>query len=48
VEGGCAAGYGAARSFLDLELDAGTYFIQVDGYAGAHGPWFLDVHVVAP
>lgn len=44
----CAAGYFAQRSFLDLTLDAGTYFIQVDGYAGQSGPWFLDVRVVDP
>jgi hypothetical protein len=48
VIGGCAAGYYSERSFLDLELGAGTYYIQVDGYAGASGPWFLDVHVVDP
>jgi hypothetical protein len=48
VEAGCAVGYYQDRSFLDLDLEAGTYFIQIDGYAGAHGPWFLDVHVVEP
>ncbi len=48
VAGGCAAGYHAERSFLDLELAAGTYFIQVDGFATAFGPWFLDVRVVDP
>jgi hypothetical protein len=48
VMGGCAAGYYAERSFLDLDLDPGTYYIQVDGYAGSTGPWFLDVHVVDP
>jgi len=45
---GCAAGFGAQRSFLDLELQPNTYFIVVDGYAGNAGPWFLDVHVVDP
>lgn len=44
----CAAGYYAERSFLDLELPAASYYIQVDGYAGASGPWFLDVYVVDP
>jgi hypothetical protein len=48
VTGGCAAGYAAERSFLDLDLAAGKYYIVVDGYAGASGPWFLDVHVVNP
>jgi hypothetical protein len=36
------------RSFLDLTLDAGTYWIQVDGYSGAAGPWNLDVRVLPP
>lgn len=44
----CAAGYPVDRSFLDLTLDAGNYFIQVDGYAGASGQWFLDVFVADP
>lgn len=45
---GCAAGFYAERSFLDLQLGAGTYYIQVDGFNGADGPWFLDVFVVDP
>ncbi len=45
---GCAVGYSAQRSYLDLTLGAGTYFIQVDGFAGQAGPWFLDVRVVNP
>ncbi len=44
----CAAGYYPERSFLDLELAAGTYYVQIDGYAGQSGPWFLDVYVVEP
>jgi len=48
VLSGCAAGYYPERSFLDLELGAGTYYIQIDGFGGASGPWFLDVHVVDP
>lgn len=44
----CTAGYFAQRSFLDLDLGPGTYFIQIDGYAGQSGPWFLDVRVVEP
>jgi hypothetical protein len=44
----CAAGYYPERSFLDLELTAGTYYVQIDGYAGQSGPWFLDVYVVDP
>jgi hypothetical protein len=45
VELGCAAGYMPDRSFLDLELEAGDYFVQVDGYAGQAGAWSLDVYV---
>lgn len=46
---GCTVGYGAQRrSFLDLTLDAGIYFIQVDGFREDEGPWFLDVRVVDP
>ncbi len=45
---GCAVGYSQNRSFLDLTLDAGTYFIQIDGYNEDEGPWFLDVRVVDP
>jgi hypothetical protein len=44
----CAAGFYPERSFLDLQLAAGTYFIQIDGYASQSGPWFLDVFVVEP
>jgi hypothetical protein len=44
----CASGFQPERSFLDLTLAAGTYFVQVDGYGGEAGPWFLDIHVVDP
>jgi hypothetical protein len=44
----CTSGYQPERSFLDLDLAAGTYYIQIDGYAGDDGPWFLDIHVVEP
>jgi hypothetical protein len=40
---GCAPGYRTDRSYLDLELQAGDYFIQVDGYDGDSGPWNLEV-----
>jgi hypothetical protein len=42
---GCAAGYVPDRSFLDLDLDSGDYYVQVDGYAGDSGAWSLDVYV---
>lgn len=44
---GCGVGFSSSRrSFLDLDLEAGVYFIQIDGYALDAGPWFLDVRVV--
>ena len=48
VPSACYVGFGASRSFLDLELTAGAYWIVVDGYAGARGPWNLDVRVLPP
>ncbi|WP_437876014.1 putative metal-binding motif-containing protein [Sorangium sp. So ce513] len=44
----CTIGVGPQRSFLDLVLDPGVYFVQIDGHAMAHGLWFLDVRVVDP
>lgn len=44
----CSLGFSDLRSFLDLDLGAGTYYLQIDGYAGDVGPWFLDVRVVDP
>jgi len=41
----CAAGYQASRSFLDLDLEPGDYYVLVDGYRGAAGAWSLDVYV---
>jgi hypothetical protein len=43
ITGACAVGYITARSFLDMELDAGAYYVQIDGYNGASGAWSLDV-----
>ena len=45
---GCAVGYSAKRSYLDLQLGAGTYYIQIDGFVLDAGSWFLDVRVVDP
>lgn len=45
---GCTAGLNGQKSFLDLTLDPGTYYVQIDGLGGATGPWSLDVHVVDP
>ncbi|APR85712.1 Type IV fimbrial biogenesis protein PilY1 [Minicystis rosea] len=44
----CAVGYYAGRSYLDLVLEAGTYYLQIDGFVLDEGPWFLDVRVVDP
>ncbi len=48
VPGACYVGGTGARSFLDLTLDAGAYWVVVDGYSGAAGAWNLDVRVLAP
>jgi hypothetical protein len=48
IVNGCAVGYPPGRSFVDLTLDAGVYYVQIDGFNGDEGPWFLDVHVVDP
>ena len=48
VPQGCSVGYDVNRSFLNLTLDAGTYWVQVDGFAGSSGTWFLDVRTVEP
>ncbi|HSO00540.1 MAG TPA: hypothetical protein VLS89_19745, partial [Candidatus Nanopelagicales bacterium] len=45
---GCAVGFGGKGSFLDLVLDPGTYYVQIDGLGGDEGTWFLDVRVVDP
>jgi hypothetical protein len=39
----CAPGYWSSRSYLDLDLQKGAYFIQIDGYDGDAGAWKLDV-----
>jgi len=44
----CDIGASASRSFLDRILEPGTYWIQIDGFAGGAGPWFLDVRIVDP
>jgi hypothetical protein len=41
----CAAGYQPERSYLDLDLDRGDYYVLVDGYAGDSGAWSLDIYV---
>ncbi len=48
VPGACYVGFTGARSFLDLSLQAGTYWVVIDGYAGGQGAWSLDVRVLPP
>jgi hypothetical protein len=48
IDRGCYVGFSGQRSFLDLELQAGQYWIIVDGYQQAMGPWDLDVRVLSP
>lgn len=48
LPGACSVGIGDDQSFLDLPLSAGEYFLQVDGYAGALGSWFLDIFLMDP
>lgn len=44
----CHVGFDSGRSFLERVLDPGTYWVQVDGYAGAAGAYDLDVRVIPP
>jgi hypothetical protein len=42
----CYVGFDSQRSFLDIELQAGQYWVIVDGYAGGKGKWNLAVWVL--
>ena len=46
VTNACYVGFNAGKSFLDLTLAPGPYWVQVDGYNGDRGPWNLDVRVL--
>jgi len=48
ITDGCAAGYVVDNAFLDRTVDAGTYWIIVDGYSLASGSYRLDVRVAPP
>jgi hypothetical protein len=48
VANACSLGVRGDRSYLDLTLAAGEYFVQIDGFAREEGQWFLDVYVVDP
>src|SRR5262249_54478325 len=45
---GCYVGFSNQRSFLDMELTAGPYFIVISGFDGAKGAWTLDVRILPP
>jgi hypothetical protein len=47
-ESACYVGFGAQKSFLDLELKAGQYFVIISGYSGGSGSWDLDVRILPP
>ncbi len=48
LAGMCAVAVGEDQSYLDVQLPAGEYFLQLDGYAGSFGAWFLDVFLMDP
>ena len=48
VPDACYVGFGPNRSFLDLTLPTGTYYVQVDGYSAGQGVWNLDVRTLSP
>lgn len=48
VMNGCARPGNSQYPFLDMTLDKGTYYIQIDGVSGAAGKWTLDVRVTDP
>jgi hypothetical protein len=48
VTNACYVGFSAQRSFLDLQLGAGSYFIVISGYVGNKGAWDLDVRILPP
>ncbi len=48
LDGACFVGFDAQRSFLDMEMQPGQYWVLVEGYNGAAGSWNLDVRVLPP
>jgi hypothetical protein len=44
----CVPGYVAGRSFLETTLEAGEYWVQIDGFNGESGRWSLEVFVASP
>lgn len=48
VAGTCSPGYVTGRSFLDVDLPKGSYWVQIDGYNGERGRWVLEVFSAEP
>jgi hypothetical protein len=48
IMGGCYVGQYVEKSFLDVELPAGQYWVIVDGYNLSKGAWYLDVRILPP
>jgi len=48
VPNACYVGFNAQRSFLDVTLPAGQYWVQVDGFNQQAGSWNLDVRTLPP
>jgi hypothetical protein len=48
VSNACYVGFSGQKSFLDLELAAGQYWIVISGYSGSKGAWNLGVWVLPP
>ncbi len=48
VPGACVVSPRLGRSYLDIVLEPGTYWVQIDGLGGAEGQWSLDVYTAEP
>lgn len=44
----CAASTDSGRSYIDMVLEPAEYYVQLDGYAGGEGQWFLEVFSLEP
>lgn len=44
----CVATLEAPRSYFDRVLEPGEYYVQVDGFAGLEGQWFLESFAIDP
>ena len=48
VPNACYVGFSPQRSFLDVTLAPGQYWVQVDGFNSQKGLWNLDVRTLPP